>query len=136
MRHGLNKGLSISDADRVENIRRVWGGAALCVDAGLITLSAFRSPFRCEKRMIREMFQVVDFIGVYMSESLAVYESRDSKGPYQKARVGKVKNFTGIDSNYERPEKAEIVIDTSLLSVADSVDQIVNYFKLRDVLAS
>ena len=112
VRHGLNKDLGFSDEDRVENIRRVAEVAKLMVDAGLIVLVSFISPFRAERRMARELFDDGEFIEVYVDTSLAVAESRDVKGLYAKARAGKIPNFTGIDSPYEVPEAPELRLDT------------------------
>ena len=112
VRHGLNKDLGFSDEDRVENIRRVAEVAKLMVDAGLIVLVSFISPFRAERRMARELFDDGEFIEVYIDTSLAVAESRDVKGLYAKARAGKIPNFTGIDSPYEVPEAPELRLDT------------------------
>ena len=112
VRHGLNKDLGFSDEDRVENIRRVAEVAKLMVDAGLIVLVSFISPFRAERRMARELFDDGEFIEVFVDTPLAVAESRDVKGLYAKARAGKIPNFTGIDSPYEVPEAPELRLDT------------------------
>jgi bifunctional enzyme CysN/CysC len=113
VRHGLNKDLGFTDEDRVENIRRVAEVARLMVDAGLIVMVSFISPFRAERRMARELFAPGEFIEIHVDTSLALAEARDVKGLYQKARAGKIKNFTGIDSPYEVPEAAELVLDTA-----------------------
>jgi bifunctional enzyme CysN/CysC len=112
VRHGLNKDLGFTDEDRVENIRRVAEVAKLMVDAGLIVLVSFISPFRAERRMAREMFAEGEFLEVFVDTPLAVAEQRDIKGLYAKARAGEIKNFTGIDSPYEHPAAAEIVLAT------------------------
>ncbi len=112
VRHGLNKDLGFSDQDRVENIRRVAEVAKLMVDAGLIVLVSFISPFRAERRMARELFGEDEFIEVFVDTPLAVAEQRDVKGLYAKARAGKIPNFTGIDSPYEAPEAAELRLAT------------------------
>ncbi len=112
VRHGLNKDLGFSDEDRVENIRRVAEVAKLMVDAGLIVLVSFISPFRAERRMARELFDGGEFIEVFVDTPLAVAEGRDVKGLYAKARAGKIPNFTGIDSPYEVPEAPEMRLDT------------------------
>ncbi len=112
VRHGLNKDLGFSDEDRVENIRRVAEVAKLMVDAGLIVLVSFISPFRAERRMARELFDEGEFIEVFVDTPLAVAEGRDVKGLYAKARAGKIPNFTGIDSPYEVPEAPEMRLDT------------------------
>ena len=111
VRHGLNKDLGFTDEDRVENIRRVAEVAKLMVDAGLIVLVSFISPFRAERRMAREMFEDGEFLEVYVDTPLAVAEQRDVKGLYAKARAGEIRNFTGIDSPYEVPENPELVLD-------------------------
>ncbi len=113
IRHGLSKDLGFSAADRVENIRRIAEVARLMVDAGLIVITAFISPFRAERRMARALFAEGEFIEVYLDTPLAVAETRDPKGLYKKARRGELKNFTGIDSPYEEPQAPELRIDTS-----------------------
>ena len=113
IRHGLNKDLGFTDADRVENIRRVAEMARLFVESGLIVMVSFISPFRSERRMARELFQDGEFLEVYIDTPLEVCEARDPKGLYHKARAGLIANFTGIDSSYEPPEKAELSLETS-----------------------
>ena len=112
VRHGLNRDLGFSDEDRVENVRRVAEVAKLMVDAGLIVMVSFISPFRSERRMAREMFAAGEFIEVFVDTPLEICEQRDIKGLYAKARAGEIPNFTGIDSPYEIPEAAEVVLDT------------------------
>ncbi len=114
VRHGLNRDLGFTDADRVENIRRVAEVAKLMVDAGLIVLVSFISPFRAERRLARELFEAGDFIEVFVDTPIEVCERRDPKGLYGKARKGLIKNFTGIDSGYEPPEHAELRLDTAV----------------------
>ncbi len=113
IRHGLNKDLGFNDADRVENIRRVGEVAKLMTDAGLIVLTAFISPFRAEREMVRAMIPEGDFIEVFVDTPIEVAETRDVKGLYKKARAGEIKNFTGISSPYEAPERPEIHVDTT-----------------------
>ena len=125
VRHGLNRDLGFTDADRVENIRRVGEVAKLMTDAGLIVLTAFISPFRAERRMVREMMAEGEFIEVFVNTPLDVAESRDVKGLYKKARAGNLKNFTGIDSPYEAPEAAEVVLNTSEMSAEDAAELVV-----------
>ncbi len=125
VRHGLNKDLGFTDADRVENIRRVGEVAKLMVDSGLIVIAAFISPFRSERRMVREMLTPGEFIEVHVDTPLAVAEERDVKGLYKKARAGQLANFTGIDSPYEPPELAELRIDTTSMSPEAAADLIV-----------
>jgi bifunctional enzyme CysN/CysC len=125
VRHGLNKDLGFTDADRVENIRRVGEVAKLMTDAGLIVITAFISPFRAERRMVREMLPEGEFIEVFVDVPLQVAEARDVKGLYAKARAGKLKNFTGIDSPYEPPEAPEIRIDAAAMTPEAAADLIV-----------
>jgi bifunctional enzyme CysN/CysC len=125
VRHGLNQDLGFTDADRVENIRRVAEVAKLMVDAGLIVMVSFISPFRSERRMARELVEEGEFMEVFIDTPLEVCEQRDPKGLYAKARRGEIRNFTGIDSDYERPELAEIVLDTSQTSPEDAANAIV-----------
>ncbi|AWV06583.1 sulfate adenylyltransferase subunit CysN [Marilutibacter maris] len=130
VRHGLNKDLGFTDEDRVENIRRVAEVARLMTDAGLIVLVSFISPFRAERRMARELFGEDEFIEVFVDTPLDVAEQRDVKGLYAKARAGKIPNFTGIDSPYEQPETAELVLDTVSQSAEDLAEQVIR--KLLD----
>ncbi|CAM8672676.1 sulfate adenylyltransferase subunit CysN [Sphingobium sp.] len=125
VRHGLNKDLGFTDADRVENIRRVGEVAKLMTDAGLIVITAFISPFRAERDMVRQMMQPGEFIEVHIDTSLADAEARDVKGLYKKARAGQLKNFTGIDSPYEAPEDPEIRIDTADMTAEEAAEAIV-----------
>ncbi|MDZ4731877.1 MAG: sulfate adenylyltransferase subunit CysN [Xanthomonadales bacterium] len=127
IRHGLNRDLGFTDADRVENIRRVGEIAKLMTDAGLIVLTAFISPFRSERRMARQMLPAGEFIEIHIDTPLAVAEQRDVKGLYKKARAGQLKNFTGIDSPYEPPENPEIHIDTTALSAEAAAEAIVDF---------
>ncbi len=127
VRHGLNKDLGFTDADRVENIRRVGEVAKLMTDAGLIVLSAFISPFRAERDMVRRMLPAGEFVEIHIDTPLAEAEKRDVKGLYKKARAGDLKNFTGIDSPYEAPESPELRIDTTALSAEAAAEEIVAY---------
>ncbi|OUR71625.1 adenylyl-sulfate kinase [Methylophaga sp. 41_12_T18] len=136
VRHGLNGDLGFSDADRVENIRRIGEMAKLFTDAGLIVLSAFISPFRADRRMVRELVEKNEFIEVYMDTPLAECEQRDPKGLYQKARNGIIKNFTGIDSEYEVPSAAEIEIKTAEFNVEECAEQIIQYLKDNNLIFS
>jgi bifunctional enzyme CysN/CysC len=126
VRHGLNKDLGFTEADRIENIRRVGEVAKLMTDAGLIVLTAFISPFRAERELVRAMLPEGEFVEVFVDTPLSVAESRDVKGLYKKARAGELKNFTGIDSPYERPEHPEIRIDTTLTSPEEAAESIVH----------
>lgn len=125
VRHGLNRDLGFTEADRIENIRRVGEVARLMADAGLIVLTAFISPFRAEREIVRKMLPEGEFIEVFVDTPLADAEKRDPKGLYAKARAGEIKNFTGIDSPYEVPDDAEIVIDTMAMSAEEAADRII-----------
>lgn len=127
VRHGLNRDLGFTDADRVENIRRVGEVAKLMTDAGLIVITAFISPFRAERDMVRQMMQPGEFIEVHIDTPLAEAERRDVKGLYKKARSGQLQNFTGIDSPYEAPETPELRIDTTKMTADEAADAIVAY---------
>ena len=125
VRHGLNRDLGFTEADRIENIRRVGEVARLMSDAGLIVLTAFISPFRAERQMVRQMIPEGEFFEIFIDTPLAEAEKRDVKGLYAKARAGELKNFTGIDSPYEPPEDAELRIDTTTMSADEAADLIV-----------
>ena len=129
VRHGLCKDLGFTDADRVENIRRVAEVARLMADAGLIVIASFISPFTSERRMARELVGTEEFIEVFVDTPLSICEARDPKGLYQKARTGVLKNFTGIDSAYEVPEHAELVLQTVEHTSEVLADQIVGYLQ-------
>jgi bifunctional enzyme CysN/CysC len=131
VRHGLNRDLGFTEADRIENIRRVGEVARLMADAGLIVLTAFISPFRAEREMVRNMLPEGEFVEVFVDTPLAEAEKRDPKGLYAKARSGEIKNFTGIDSPYEVPDDAEIVIDTTSLSADDAAQRIIDFLERR-----
>jgi adenylyl-sulfate kinase len=134
VRHGLCKDLGFSDEDRVENIRRVGELSKLMVDAGLVVLTAFISPFQAERDMVRNLVGDGDFIEVFLDTPLDVCEQRDPKGLYKKARAGEIKHFTGIDSDYQVPVNPEIRIDTSANSLEQSVQQLVAYLKDKQVI--
>ncbi|MBX3446048.1 MAG: sulfate adenylyltransferase subunit CysN [Parvibaculaceae bacterium] len=131
IRHGLNKDLGFTEADRIENIRRVGEVAKLMADAGLIVLSAFISPFRAEREMVRALLPEGEFLEVFIDTPLEVAESRDVKGLYKKARSGELKNFTGIDSPYEAPENPEIHVSTVKETPEDAAERIVDYVLSR-----
>ncbi|TQM93733.1 sulfate adenylyltransferase subunit CysN [Roseinatronobacter monicus] len=126
VRHGLNKDLGFTDADRVENVRRVGEVAKLMTDAGLIVITAFISPFRSEREMVRGMMQPGEFMEIFIDTPLEEAEARDVKGLYAKARAGQLKNFTGIDSPYEAPEAPQIRIDTTMMSAEQAADLIID----------
>ena len=135
VRHGLNRDLGFTDADRVENIRRVAEMSKLFVDAGLIVLTAFISPFRSEREMARGLLQDGEFIEIFVDTPLALAEERDPKGLYKKVRRGELKNFTGIDSPYEKPVKPDIHIETTKLTPEGAVDRIIAVLIERDIIA-
>ena len=135
VRHGLNRDLGFTAADRVENIRRIAEVARLMVDAGLIVLSAFISPFRAERAMARARVEDGEFIEVHVDTPLGLAEQRDVKGLYQKARRGELKNFTGIDSPYEAPEEPEIRLDTTRLSLEAAAEAVITTLRLRGVIS-
>lgn len=130
VRMGLNKDLGFSDTDRKENIRRISEVAGLFSDSGTLTLTAFISPFKEDRQIAREILKN-NFIEVYVKSDLETCELRDPKGLYKKARLGQIKNFTGIDSPYEEPENPELIIETDKLTIEESVDKIINFLKKR-----
>ena len=129
VRHGLNRDLGFTDQDRVENIRRIAEVSKLMVSSGLITIVSFISPFRAERLMARNLFNDDEFIEVYIDTPIEVCEARDSKGLYKKARAGQLKNFTGIDSDYEEPEMPEIALQNSDANIDDLVNNILDYLR-------
>ena len=129
VRHGLNKDLGFTDTDRVENIRRVAEVSKLMVDAGLITLVSFISPFKSERQMARNLLSSDEFFEIFVNTSLEECEKRDPKGLYKKARAGELKNFTGIDSSYEEPENPDLILNTSSGNAEQLTDQIINFLK-------
>lgn len=134
VRHGLCKDLGFSDDDRTENIRRIGEVAKLCLNAGLITMTAFISPFRKDRREVREMAAEADFHEIFCHASLEVCEARDVKGLYKKARAGEIPEFTGISSPYEEPEQAELLVETGTRSVDECVDQVITYLRGHGVI--
>jgi bifunctional enzyme CysN/CysC len=134
VRHGLNRDLGFNDEDRVENIRRIGEVAKLMADSGLVVLSAFISPFRADRAMVRELMEPGEFVEIHVHASLEACELRDPKGLYAKARAGGIKNFTGIDSPYEPPERPEVVLNTEELSIEESVDLLLEYLRQRQIL--
>ena len=135
VRHGLCRDLGFSDDDRRENIRRVGEVARLMVDAGLVVLTAFISPHRAERQMVRDLLGEGEFIEVFVDTPLAVCEARDPKGLYKKARAGELRNFTGIDSAYEAPEAADITLDGEQL-VTKLAAQLLDLLRHRDIIRS
>jgi len=129
VRHGLNQDLGFTDADRVENIRRVGEVAKLMVDAGLVVMTSFISPFRAERRMVHDLMDEGEFIEVYVDTPIEVCAERDPKGLYKKAKAGEIKNFTGYDSPYEAPERADIHVNTDKMSAEECADVIIAYLE-------
>lgn len=134
IRHGLNQNLAFSPEDRKENIRRIGEVGKLMVDAGVVTMTAFISPYEEDRNTVRDILEDGEFIEVYTKCSLDECESRDPKGLYKKARSGEIKEFTGINAPYEEPSNPEIVIDTENESVEESVEKIVAYLKENQYL--
>ena len=134
VRHGLNKDLAFSDNDRIENIRRIGELSKLMIDAGLLVMSAFISPFKVDRQIVRNLVQDHEFIEIYMDTPLEECERRDPKGLYKKARKGEIKNFTGVDSEYETPESPEIIINTVAFNVEECADQIISYLKENRII--
>lgn len=134
VRHGLNRDLGFSDEDRVENIRRIGEVAKLMADSGLVVLSAFISPFRADRDMVRSLMGEGEFVEIHIQASLEACESRDPKGLYKRARAGEIKHFTGIDSPYEPPINPELVLDTEALSIEQCVDELIRFLKGVEIL--
>jgi bifunctional enzyme CysN/CysC len=135
VRHGLNRDLGFAEADRVENIRRVAEVAKLFVEAGLITIASFISPFRAEREMARGLVGPDEFIEIFVDTPLGICEQRDPKGLYRKARRGELRNFTGLDSPYERPETPELILDALNERPEDLADHVITFLQRRDVLS-
>ena len=133
IRGGLNKDLDFSENGRVENIRRIGEVAKLMTEAGIVVLTAFISPFKEDRNTVRKLLKDGEFVEIYVKCDLTTCEERDVKGLYSKARDGKIKNFTGIDSPYEEPENPEITVDTSVMNINDCIEKIYKYIepKLR-----
>lgn len=127
VRHGLNRDLGFTSDDRIENIRRVGEVGKLFVDAGLITLASFISPFRSDRMIVRELFEPNEFLEVFVSAPLSVCEERDPKGLYKKARQGRIPHFTGVDSPYETPERPEVVLSTAESTAEQCADSLIAY---------
>ena len=134
VRHGLNKDLGFTDTDRVENIRRVAEVSKLMVDAGLITLVSFISPFKSERQMAKDLLSSDEFFEIFVNTSLEECEKRDPKGLYKKARAGELKNFTGIDSLYEEPENPDLILDTTSSNAEELTDQIINFLQVKKII--
>ena len=134
VRHGLNADLGFDDTSRIENIRRVGEVAKLFVDSGLVVLTAFISPFREDRELVKSLVLEGEFIEVFIDTPLEVCESRDPKGLYKKARAGEIKDFTGIDSPYEEPLKADIHIKNDNISIEKACEQIINYLVEKEYI--
>jgi adenylylsulfate kinase len=134
VRHGLSSNLTFSDNDRKENIRRIGEAAKLMMEAGVIAITAFISPFREDRDLVRQLLPQGDFIEIYCNASLEVCESRDVKGLYKRARAGEIKNYTGVDSPYEAPDNPELVINTVSESLEESVAKVVNFLKFKEII--
>lgn len=134
IRYGLSSDLTFSKSDREENIRRIGEVSKLMMDAGLITITAFISPFKKDRNFVRKLIPKGVFVEIFCKASLKACELRDVKGIYKKVRLGNIKNFTGIDSPYEKPDKPELIIDTEKLSVSESVTKIKNFLNKRKLI--
>lgn len=134
IRHGLNRGLGFSEQDRKENIRRIGEVAKLFVDSGIVTLTAFISPFHEDRDRVRQLFNDGEFIEVYVKCALEECERRDPKGLYKKARNGEIQQFTGISSPYEAPINPEIIIDTELFTIEEASSEIIDYLQRKEIL--
>jgi adenylylsulfate kinase len=135
IRHGLNKNLGFSPADRSENIRRIGEVAKLFTDAGIVTLTSFISPYRQDRDAVRAILAPGDFLEVYVAASLETCEARDVKGLYRKARAGEIPEFTGISAPYEEPEKPELVLDTNRQTVEESVGRLLGFLEQEGYLS-
>ena len=134
VRHGLSSNLTFNDDDRKENIRRIGEAAKLIMEAGVIAVTAFISPFKKDRNLVRQLLPQGDFIEIYCNASLEVCESRDVKGLYKRARAGEIKNYTGIDSPYEAPDNPELIIDTENESLEESVARVMDLLNLSKLL--
>jgi len=134
VRHGLSSNLTFSDNDRKENIRRIGESAKLMMEAGVISMTAFISPFKKDRNLVRQLLSQGDFIEIYCKASLETCESRDVKGLYKRARSGEIKNYTGIDSPYEAPDNPELVIDTEGDSLEESVTKVIDFLKFKEII--
>ena len=134
VRHGLSANLTFSDNDRKENIRRIGEVAKLMIEAGVIAMTAFISPFKKDRNLVRQLLPQGDFIEIYCKASLEICESRDVKGLYKRARAGEIKNYTGIDSPYEVPDNPELIIDTDSELLQDSVAKVIDFLKFEEII--
>jgi adenylylsulfate kinase len=134
IRHGLSSNLSFSDDDRKENIRRIGEVAKLMMESGVIAMTAFISPFKKDRNLVRQLLPQGDFIEIYCNASLEACESRDVKGLYKRARAGEIKNYTGIDSPYEAPSNPELVIDAESELLEESVAKVLDFLKSKGII--
>ena len=134
LRHSLNSDLGFSNEDRDENIRRIGHLGALMVDAGLIVIASFISPFKKQRDFTRNLFEKKEFIEIFLDTPITICEKRDPKGLYKKARLGLIKDFTGIDSTYEKPEDPEIILDGSEKTPEDLSEEIISYLLKNDII--
>ncbi len=134
VRHGLCSDLGFLEQDRVENIRRVGEVAKIFLEAGTIAMTAFISPFKGDREKVRSLFAPGDFLEIYCRCPLEVCETRDVKGLYQRARAGEVKNFTGVSSPYEAPDRPELIVDTDRMNLAESADSVLNLLRERGAI--
>ena len=134
IRYGLSSNLTFSDDDRKENIRRIGEVAKLIMEAGVVAITAFISPFKKDRNLVRQLFPQGDFIEIYCKSSLEMCESRDVKGLYRRARAGEIKNYTGIDSPYEEPDNPELIIDTENESLEESVTKVIDFLKFKEII--
>lgn len=134
IRHGLNKDLGFSESDRTENIRRIGEVAKLFIDQGTIVLTAFISPFRADRKQVRDILEQGEFIEVFVQCPIEECEKRDPKGLYKKARTGEIKQFTGVDSPYEKPTEAELVVETHRYSTEQCAEQIISYLQEHSLI--
>ena len=135
VRHGLSSNLSFSDDDRKENIRRIGEAAKLMMEAGVIAMTAFISPFKKDRNLVRQLLPQGDFIEIYCNASLEACESRDVKGLYKRARAGEIKNYTGIDSPYEAPNNPELIINTERESLNESIVKVIAFLKSKGIVS-
>jgi adenylylsulfate kinase len=134
VRHGLSSNLGFSEADRKENIRRIGETAKLMMEAGIVTITAFISPYKKDRASVRNLMPHGDFIEIYCKTTIEICEKRDVKGLYKKARAGVIKNYTGINSPYEAPEKPEIEIDTEKLTLSESIEKVLENLTKRGIM--
>ncbi len=134
VRHGLSSNLTFSNDDRKENIRRIGEVAKLMMESGVIAMTAFISPFKKDRNLVRQLLPQGDFIEIYCNTSLEACESRDVKGLYKRARAGEIKNYTGIDSPYEEPDDPELVIDTESESLEESATKVINFLQSKGII--